>query len=670
MLLNTLAKVKHHFSGNRAFAHVAEVAQHHRIQASPGFRDAAEYCQRVLQASNGSAEIISFPADGKTEFWTQQMMEEWHCDTAWLDLIAPTAERLACFADNAFSLIQRSISTPPEGVLADVVLLDQGDNPEPYADLDLTGTIVFTDGDLNKVRAWAVEQKGAIGIISDRMTEFTPVRHRYDIPDALQYTSFWWTGHEKQCFGFVLSPKAGDKLRQTCLRLKQEHAQDPAKPARPQVRALVQASLYSGHIENVSAIIPGHTDEEIIVAAHLCHPKASANDNASGVGVALEVARTLTALIESGELPKPRRSIRILLIPEMTGTYAYLAANEERIPKMLAAINLDMVGENQDLCKGPLVAEYPPEAVGSFVGDLIAAVMEAVAAESKNLAGTSSYALFKHAVAPFSGGSDHYIFSDPTVGIPCPMLIQWPDKYYHTSEDTLDKVDPAMLYRVGCMTATYVYLLANMGLTEAKWLISESRARYLQRLNQLLNASAEGQLQAANTQELLTCWERVQYKLERKQAELASIKRFLDYTEQQQFEALLQSEISFLREITNSLWQRHLQELGINARPERTIQVTTSDYQLVPRRLFRGPISMRGKLETLPPTDREAYEALVARHAEAARRATNYLVYWADGQRTIAEIDHQVNMEIGVSDLAFALGYFRFLEKLNLIAFS
>lgn len=672
-MLNILTKVKRSFSGNRAFAHVAEVAQHHRIQASPGFRDAALYCQKILQASNLEAEVISFPADGKMEYWTQQMMEEWHCDTAWLDLITPASERLACFADNAFSLIQRSMSTPPAGVVADVVLLDQGDNPEPYTDLDLTGTIVFTNGDLNKVRAWAVEQKGAIGIISDRMTEFTPVRHRYDIPDALQYTSFWWTGHEKQCFGFVLSPKAGDKLRQTCLRLRQEQVQDPAKPSRPQVRAFVQASLYSGHIEDVSALIPGETEEEIIIAAHLCHPKASANDNASGVGVALEAARTLATLIASGELPKPRRSIRILLIPEMTGTYAYLAANEGQIPKMLAAINLDMVGENQDLCKGPLVAEYPPEAAGSFVGDLIAAIMEAVAAESKNLAGTSSYALFKHAVAPFSGGSDHYIFSDPTVGIPCPMLIQWPDKYYHTSEDTLDKVDPAMLYRVGCMTATYVYLLANMGLPEARWLLSESRGRYLQRLNQLLNASAERQQQTTDgccAQDLLTCWERVQYRLERKLVELTSIKRFLTVTEQEQFETILQSEISFLQEITTSLWQRHLEELGLSALPKLTVSATDANYQLIPRRLFRGPISMRGKLEVLPLADREAYEAFVQAHAEAARRATNYLVYWADGQRTIAEIDHQVNMEIGVSNPAFALGYFRFLEKLGLITFN
>jgi len=146
----------------------------------------------------------------------------------------------------------------------------------------------------------------------------------------------------------------------------------------------------------------------------------------------------------------------------MTGTFAYLAQNEERIPRILAGLNLDMVGEKQELCQGPLVVEYPPQAAKSFVGDLMANVLEAVTEEAKNLSGGSSYALFKYAVTPFSGGSDHYVLSDPTVGIPSPMLIQWPDKFYHTSADTLDKVDPQMLYRVGCMSGTYAYLLANL----------------------------------------------------------------------------------------------------------------------------------------------------------------------------------------------------------------
>jgi hypothetical protein len=34
------------------------------------------------------------------------------------------------------------------------------------------------------------------------------------------------------------------------------------------------------------------------------------------------------------------------------------------------------------------------------------------------------------------------------------MITQWPDKFYHTSTDTLDKVDSTMLARVGTIAAT------------------------------------------------------------------------------------------------------------------------------------------------------------------------------------------------------------------------
>ena len=664
MLRKTLEKTRLEFSGQRAFQHVASICQHHRIQASPGYRDAAVYCLRALQEADLDAEIITFPADGQTTYWTQQMFEEWDCQQARLDLLSPEARCLADFAVEPMSLIQRSIGTPPGGVIADIVWLKEGDDAAPYIDWDLTGCLVFTNGDINKVRQWAVEQKGAVGIISDRLAELPPVRHRFDIPDALQYTSFWWTGREKRCFGFVLSPKAGDQLRHLCDQTWQEHLANPARPGRPRARAQVVASCYTGSLEDVTALIPGETDEEIVVAAHLCHPRASANDNASGVGTALEVARSLQALIVNGILPRPKRGIRILLIPEMTGTYAYLATHEPQIPKMMAAINLDMVGGKQELCQGPLLVEYPPDAASSFVGDVLAAIMDAVSQETKNLAGTAAYALFKHAVTPFSGGSDHYIFSDPTVGIPCPMLIEWPDKYYHTSADTLDKVDPEMLYRVGCMTATYAYFLANLSLSDVPWLFSECRSRYLQQISVLLrpwDMVTDGSATLAETRQKL------EYRLERRLAELADVGRFLRAAEQSAFACELEQEVTLLGEVTERLWGHFLGQLGKTAASPATCRDCEPQYRLVPKRLFRGPVSFRGKLEQLALEERLAYQEFV-KHHPAAQLSPTYLIYWADGKRSLQEIDQLVWMEIGVSDSAFALRYFQLLESLGLIA--
>ena len=97
------------------------------------------------------------------------------------------------------------------------------------------------------------------------------------------------------------------------------------------LHAKVNSRLYSGKIENVTAVIKGRTDEEVLVVAHLCHPQHSANDNASGCGAVIEVARVLRKLVVEKRLPRPKRTIRFLLVPEMTGTYAYLATNKRLI---------------------------------------------------------------------------------------------------------------------------------------------------------------------------------------------------------------------------------------------------------------------------------------------------------------------------------------------------
>ena len=320
-----------------------DIARYHRIQASPGFRQAAHYCLERLREAGIQAEVLSFPSNDKTRYWSAQMFQEWEATEAALHLVEPEDERrkLADFRDCPISLIQRSVSFEGE---AEVALLEDGEEEAEYERLDWRGKVVFTKGDLNRVRELAVEKRGAVGIIFDGMRETPLVRARMDVPDALQYTSFWWTGQEQKCFGFVLSPRGGERLR----RLIKKRTQNGESPIK--VRAKVVSRLYDGEIEVVSALIPGETSEEVVIVAHLCHPRPSANDNASGAAAALEVARTLQRLVDEGKLAQPKRGIRFLWVPEMTGTYAYLATHEDEIERMVAGLNLDMVGQNQELC--------------------------------------------------------------------------------------------------------------------------------------------------------------------------------------------------------------------------------------------------------------------------------------------------------------------------------
>ena len=63
----------------------------------------------------------------------------------------------------------------------------------------------------------------------------------------------------------------------------------------------------------------------------------------------------------------------------------------------------------------------------------------------------------------YSGGSDHALWIDPAMGVPCPMLIEWPDRWYHSDLDTPDRCDPESLAHAARTAATYALTLATAG---------------------------------------------------------------------------------------------------------------------------------------------------------------------------------------------------------------
>jgi len=686
MLKQIMDEISREISGTMAKRHVEQISRYHRIQASPGFREAANWCKEALKSYGLDGRLLEYPADGKTRYWTQQMFKEWSVTEAELRIVEPktSARILARFSENKMSLIQRSSPTPPKGIEADLVLLENGEEPQEYGKVNVRGKMVLTSGDVERVRSLAVEKYGAIGIVTDRMAEFPPVRQRTDLPDALQYTSFWWYGKQKPCFGFVISPRQGNELRKL---IRDRKGKTPVR-----VYARVDSRFYKGTIENVSAIISGRTNEEILVVAHLCHPQPSANDNASGCGAAIEVARTLQKLIAEKRLPKPKRTMRFLLVPEMTGTYAYSATSKHAISRTLAAINLDMVGENQDLCKSPLLIESPPEATSSYVMDLLESILERISTDAQSLGGTSSYALFKQAMIPFSGGSDHYILSDPTVGIPCPMLIQWPDKYYHTSEDTIDKVDPEMLKRVAVLTATYAYFIANAGYEEAVWLVNESMTRFKGKLALSIQRKISDLIDNLRTTykkktERKRAIERfardlanlTAYPASRKAESIKQIPKLVEKPRQKQFSTVISTALSDIKTLTEHEHRRALEELQslvpdaknleqvLHRKPHLSL-LERKAARTVPRRRFPGPISTRFLLSQLREEDRKKLGKTEKTIRERQLGILPVLaLYWTDGKRTLKDISDLTYLETGKEALKELGIIFHLLEEANLI---
>lgn len=657
MIEPVMAILKERFSGVRAVEHVAELVRHHRIQASPGFRAAAHYCFEQLKEAEIEAELLSFRASEEVSYWSLPLFSEWKARGATLDLISPgdAARSLADFSKNKISLIQHSAPAEAE---ADIVVLEDGEKEEDYQDLDVSGKVIVTRGDLDIVRHRAVEERGAIGIIFDGMRETPPVRGRFDLPNARQYTSFWWQAGLKKCFGFVIPPAVGVWLRDLT-RERRERGENL-----PRVRAHVDTEFVDGHMEVVSGLVSGETQDEIVIIAHLCHPQPSANDNASGAAAALEGALTLSRLIREGVLAKPHRSIRFLLVPEIRGTCAYFASDRERASRMLVGLNLDMVGQDQSKCGSSFIIERPPDASASYAADVLEFIRERLD-RAPAFSGEPELPLYREASTRFSGGSDHAILSDPLVGVPSPMIIQWPDRFYHTDQDTIDKVDPEALRRVGVLSGTYAYFLARAGEEEVRWLALEYVARHKRRLLKLLQDFLSRAFTAGESNaSLISFLERkVDYLNDRGQAALETLRRLEEIDVDAYAEEMREFAVAERRKARYVLASLAPQEED----DEESGPALPEERDWILERKTPGPVTVTRNFGRLSPEERRIWQELSRDYKGKTMTLRSLLLFWADGRRRLSEIVDLIEMETGWRSPEFIATYAELLGSLGLV---
>jgi hypothetical protein len=365
----------------------------------------------------------------------------------------------------------------------------------------------------------------------------------------------------------------------------------------------------------------------------------------------------------------------------MTGTYAYLATREHEIEDMVAGVNMDMVGQNQEKCGSTFLIEKLPYALPSFADDLIVRLREELLDDMSSLGGTGQYASFRHAVIPFSGGSDHYVFSDPSVGVPMPQLLQWPDKYYHTSEDTLEKVDPATLARVGSLAATYAYFVASAGRAEATWLGYEMVARFKREITRLIQetvteaTNVDTEVASERIEKLQKALallrKKIPFLVEREKLALASLKRLSSEVSvegwQEEVTAFAEQEVIRGEEAFGKC-VGELEWTEISEPPERVLdEWEKKAAELVPQRRYRGPVSVRNYLHLLDKEDRERVRQMRKQHGMILYSLSTLAEYWADGQRSLLNIADLIELETGQRNIEILVDYFRMLDKLDLI---
>jgi len=445
-----------------------------RIAGNPGFNKSQDYILASLTQAGLTARVTEFANEG----------HGWD-----LNDVSLTGPDLGAFSLRN-SVAINSFSTAGD---ARFPLVDVGDGATAadYAGKDVRGKVVLAAAAARRVWSLAVEAHGAAGIVS----YYAPP---YNAPGATSWESVPYDP-SRRAFALKVPANTGGRLK--------------AHAARGGVVTVnVKTTFHEGPNRTLLAEIRGRSrpDERIVMVAHVQEP--GANDDASGCGTLLALARALKKGVDSGRIPAPERTLTFLWVDEIRGSEQWLKEDPARAAKVQYMFSMDMTGEDTARTGGTFLIEKQPDpsAVwerpsdphtewgasevkaaslkGSLLNDLHLAVCLRRARDTGWIVRTN----------PYEGGSDHTAFG--SAGVPAILTWHFTDRYYHTNLDRPENVSPAEMKNVGVTVAASAWLLASA---------TDEDARAVRRLVEQA-ASSRMQLEQANAAppEILAAWKK------------------------------------------------------------------------------------------------------------------------------------------------------------------
>lgn len=640
-------------SGETARRYTDAVSKFDRVQASEGYDDAAVWIKGELERMGyKDVALEGWPSDGTKRYSTYRSVIGWKAGRAELWMTSPVRERLCSYAELPLSLVSRSRSAAVETELVDV---GSGIGKAAYEGKDVRGKIVLATGPPAEVMRLAVMVRGAAGVLTYYAPDTRP-----GYPNMVRYASFWprWEDRDKIGFGFNLSKDRGAILK----RLLEEGKKIVLK-------AEVASEFYPSRLAVLSAAFPGSVepDKEIVLIAHLCHPTPSANDNASGSGGLMEMARALKVLVDKG-LAAPKRTIRFVWVPEFNGTMPYVLAHPERVRNTLAVINGDMIGEDLHKSGGVLNIFGTPDSVPSYLNDVAArcaGLVEKLGLTSLN----GSTHPFVWRSRPYGGGSDHVIFNDGSLRVPAIMLNR-DDRFHHTSLDDMDKVDATELRRSSVLALATAYAIAAAGDREAADMARLVARNGFGRLSADYYDALAGLYAAHDPEGLHGAYRQVMnvvtHAARRESLAIASASVLASDPKVKRDIAALRGHIddlalSFPKEADRA-YKKLCAGMGAAPRSPGLSEEERGLARLVPVRAadFIGPLEDDYLEEKL---GLDVFDEVGLR-GSAAYEALNF----ADGKRSLHEIAQAVSAEFGPVSDADVRAFFTVLERAGLVA--
>jgi hypothetical protein len=457
----TLEAIANEVSGTLAFQHIVELAGYEHDRPAEEYRTVyreSAYIEKMAkQYGLEDVHIERFKIPTKT--WDGELGELWL-------LGKDNSKRLIMsYRDVAASLAPGSKSAD---VTSELVYVGRGEDKKDYADKNVMGKVVLASGSVGPVHNLAVREFGAAGVVSFANTTGKPIEH----PDEIAWSNIGGRGGDagqKTTFGLILSHRLGTELVE---RIEHHEALN--------VRAIVKATEYDADMQVPTCVIKGNgeSQQELAMTGHLFEgiAKQGALDDASGSATALEIARAWKKLIDDGVLPRPRRTVRFMWVPEIQGTTAYLERYPEETKRTVAAISMDMVGEDVTKNHNSLHLMRTPYSLNHFINEVPQQFMEYVGdtnrekVQNRRVAYSFRYPIidpqgthdpFYYNIDKHYGSSDHSAFL--RFGVPAILLNNWPDVGYHTSEDRAFNADPTQLKRAAFIGVASMSAMANAG---------------------------------------------------------------------------------------------------------------------------------------------------------------------------------------------------------------
>jgi len=494
------SKVRPEFTGDQAYETTAFVAQYWRVVGNKGFNKSIYHIAEVLEKAGYVLESDANEYNALTYRIEKRPLKNptWEPVDASLTILGEEVPILESGSNRNMTYLN-SPSTPKDGIIAEVVYIK---DKKSLDKAQVKGKVVFAEMSPYALYKMAMKN-GAVGMLTYNMPDYLQPEKN---TTSIQFRSIRY--NDKNLWGMALSYQAKEKLKKAL------------ENGTVNVKAVINTNIYPSEELTVVAEIKGGVKpkERLVFSAHVQEP--GANDNASGVGVQLEMAQIAAKLV-GNETVKLDRTLTFLWGDEIVSTRRYIEEDSIRASNIKWGISLDMVGENTAVTGGSFLIEKMPDPSAiwtrgndkhsewggrplklkdmkpHYLNDFIINIFE----------DQGKFANWEVNTNPFEGGSDHTPFLK--ADIPGLLLWHFTDQFYHTDNDKIDKVSQETLKNVGTGALVSAFTLLNSDATSALGELSTIKSRAEKRLKdefQLSEKSVKEGNKLAMEVEILTAW--------------------------------------------------------------------------------------------------------------------------------------------------------------------